>query len=229
MPVYLLGNEPVFPPPERADPSGLLAVGGSLSPEWLLSAYTRGIFPWFNKDEEMLWWSPNPRLVLFPNELKISKSMRQVLRGGKYTVRMNSCFDEVIKKCALVPRPGQTGTWLTSEMQTAYIRMHQLGWAHSFETFREGKLTGGLYGLSIGHVFFGESMFSLAPDASKVALVSLCRWSCDNNIAFIDCQATTAHLMRMGARQTGRAEFLEMLASALHTGKTSGRANPTIR
>jgi leucyl/phenylalanyl-tRNA--protein transferase len=225
MPVYLLGSEPRFPPPALADGSGLLAVGGGLSPEWLLSAYVHGVFPWFNSDEEIMWWSPDPRLVLYPSSIKISKSLRQTLRSQKFELRVNSDFASVISQCAKTPRPGQGGTWITPEMRRAYMLMHELGWAHSFESWFEGKLVGGLYGLAIGDVFFGESMFSRASDASKVALVHLCDAAQKAGIKFIDCQSTTAHLMRMGAVNIERKEFLQQLSQVLQGGK--GQWRPT--
>jgi leucyl/phenylalanyl-tRNA--protein transferase len=227
MPVYLLGHEPVFPSPHLAEPDGLLAVGGSLSPEWLLSAYVQGIFPWFNSDDDMLWWSPDPRLVLMPHELNVHNSLKQVLRNRGFELRCNTNFEGVISRCSAAPRRGQNGTWLTPEMQQAYLRLHHLGWAHSIETYFEGMLVGGLYGLAMGKAFFGESMFSAMPNASKVALVHLCTMAVGTGISFIDCQATTTHLRFMGAREMPRKEFLALLKISLKNGIRRWQPTPT--
>lgn len=204
-------NQP-FPPPDRAltEPDGLLAAGGSLSPRRLLRAYRVGIFPWYSPGQPILWWSPNPRLVLFPECVRIARSLRKTLRKGLFTVTADTAFDLVIAACA-GPREGSPGTWITPEMHRAYCRLHRLGHAHSIETWREGELAGGLYGVAVGRVFFGESMFSLVSDASKVALVTLAlqlrRWE----FATIDCQVRTEHLSSLGAVDIPRASFLRLL------------------
>jgi len=206
-----------FPPVETAlvEPNGLLAAGGDLSAERLLSAYRRGIFPWYSPGEPLLWWSPDPRMVLFPSEVKISRSLKRKLKSANYEVRLDSAFAEVISACA-GPREDGAGTWISTEMQTAYRRLHQLGYAHSVETWADqdqGKaLVGGLYGVAIGSVFFGESMFSRVSDASKIALAHLCRLLERRGFAVIDCQMNTAHLATLGAREIPRKEFVAGLA-----------------
>lgn len=188
------------------EPNGLLAVGGDLTPERLLSAYRRGIFPWFNDDRCIMWWSPDPRAVLFPHLIKISRSLRKTLRQRRFRVTANSAFAEVIRGCA-APRATQSGTWITQQMAAAYYRLHRLGYAHSIECWHESTLVGGLYGVLLGRVFFGESMFSRQRDASKVALAHLCR----ADIQLIDCQIPNAHLSRMGALEIERPRFLSLL------------------
>lgn len=203
-----------FPDLEHAltEPNGLLAVGGDLRPERLLFAYRNGIFPWYSDGEPILWWSPDPRAVLFPPEMKISRSLRKTLRREHLRVTYDECFSDVIRACA-APRVdrhtgGHTGTWITEEMQDAYIRLHELGYAHSMECWEEGELVGGLYGVAIGKVFFGESMFSRVRDASKVALTSLCR----RDYALIDCQLPSEHLSRLGAIAIPRDDFRGLLS-----------------
>jgi leucyl/phenylalanyl-tRNA--protein transferase len=210
-----LPPEPVFPPADRAlrDPNGLLAVGGDLSSRRLLAAYRRGIFPWFSPGEPILWWSPDPRMVLFPGEIRITRSLAKTLRNGDYTVRLDTAFDAVIAACAATPRDGQSGTWIVPEMQAAYRELHALGHAHSVETWQAGRLVGGLYGVAIGRAFFGESMFSHRRDASKIALAHLCRFLAARGFGIIDCQMETAHLASMGARPIPRDEFLAHLGS----------------
>lgn len=204
-------NQP-FPHIDRAlrEPDGLLAAGGSLTPRRLLRAYQHGIFPWYSAGQPILWWSPDPRLVLFPEVVNVSRSLRQTLKKGRFTLTADAAFPAVIAACA-APRAGIAGTWITPEMNRAYCRLHRLGHAHSIETWCEGQLVGGLYGVAIGRVFFGESMFSAMSDASKAALVVLAaqlrRWS----FALIDCQVRTEHLMRMGAVDISRAIFLQLL------------------
>jgi len=201
-----LESTDAFPPVSQAldDPSGLLAAGGALTPEWLLAAYGRGIFPWFSEGDPLLWWSPDPRMILMPSEIKISRSLRKTLRGGRFDVRFDSAFAEVIQACAQIRAEG---TWITAQMQRAYTRMHRLGYAHSVESWRDGRLVGGLYGIALGRVFFGESMFSRESDASKVALAHLCRHLDRHGFMVIDCQMTTAHLLSLGAREIPRSEF----------------------
>ena len=215
MPVFKLTEEIVFPDPELADESGLLAVGGDLTPERLILAYANGIFPWYSKGEPILWWSPNPRMILLPQNIKISKSLDQTIRLNKYTTTFDNAFEEVIKSCKTAPRPGQTGTWITAEMQEAYIALHKLGFAHSVETWQNEELVGGLYGVSLGKAFFGESMFFKSRDASKVALVNLASFLQKHNFKFIDSQVETDHLKSMGAISISRPEFLELLKEAI--------------
>jgi len=215
MTIYRLFEEPVFPDPEEADPDGLLAVGGDLSPQRLLTAYANGIFPWYGEDSPILWWSTNPRLVLLPHELHLPRSLRRVLNHGVFTFTLDRAFPEVIRACADAPRPGQDGTWLVEEMVEAYTLLHRLGYAHSVEAWRDGELAGGLYGLSLGTAFFGESMFHREPDASKAAFArlvgQLARWG----FTLIDCQQTTHHLLRFGAREMQRFRFLAALREAM--------------
>lgn len=204
-------NQP-FPHPDRAltEPDGLLAAGGNLTPRRLLRAYRMGIFPWYSADQPILWWSPDPRLVLLPECLKVSRSLRKTLRKGLFAITADTAFEQVVAACA-GPRQGEPGTWITSEMFRAYCRLHRLGHAHSIETWQQGELVGGLYGVSMGRVFYGESMFSWISDASKIALVALAaqlqRWE----FAVIDCQVTTAHLLSMGAVDIPRSSFLQLL------------------
>ncbi len=204
-----LPRETVFPALDTAltHPNGLLAAGGDLSPQRLLAAYRRGIFPWFSADDPLLWWSPDPRMVLFPDELKISRSLARTLRRANYEVRLDTAFGEVVRACAGTPREGQTGTWITPPMQAAYGELHRLGHAHSVETWVKGKLVGGLYGVAIGRAFYGESMFSHARDASKIALAHLCAHLNRRGFGIIDCQMETAHLASLGARQIPRHDF----------------------
>ncbi len=215
--ITLLHPDTPFPPVEQAlrQPNGLLAAGADLSPARLLEAYRLGIFPWFSPGDPILWWSPDPRMVLFPDEFKISHSLRKTLRRGQYEVRCDSAFEHVMRACSL-PREGQNGTWIQDEMIAAYARLHQAGYAHSIETWMDGELAGGLYGVSIGRMFYGESMFSRKTDASKIALahlaVQLKRW----NFGMIDCQMNTAHLASLGAREIPRREFLIRLQELIH-------------
>lgn len=216
--------QPAFPPVSRAlrTPNGLLAAGGSLSPEWLLAAYRRGIFPWYNPGEPILWWSPDPRMVLAPGELHISRSLGRTLRRGRFTVSFDEAFGEVIGACA-APRAQASGTWISREMQAAYMAMHELGHAHSVEVRLEGRLVGGLYGIALGRMFFGESMFSRVSDASKVALAHLCSHLESQGFAMIDCQMTTAHLQSLGGREIPRAEFASRLEAFVASGLRPGR------
>jgi leucyl/phenylalanyl-tRNA--protein transferase len=215
MPIYRLIAEAVFPPPEFADASGLLAVGGDLSVERLLQAYRAGIFPWYSEDQPILWWSPDPRFVLELDEFRISRSLRRTLRKRIFTVTFDTSFAEVIRACATVAREGQPGTWITSEMREAYIRLHGLGFAHSVECWFEGELAGGIYGVSLGKVFFGESMFHYKTDASKVALASLVEKLKTWDFEFIDAQMATDHMISLGAKEIPRRMFLNRLRSAL--------------
>ncbi len=221
MPIYRLPREPVFPDPDEAEPDGLLAVGGDLSAERLVQAYAAGIFPWYSDGSPILWWSPDPRLLLDPAELHVPASLRRTIRRGTFRVRADTAFDHVIGRCATKPRPGQEGTWITDEMALAYRRLHRLGIAHSFEAWEGTALAGGLYGVSLGAAFFGESMYADRPDASKVAFVQGVEWLASRGITLIDCQVKTAHLARFGAREVRRKHFLAALRRAL--------ARPTLR
>jgi len=216
LPVWL-GPKTPFPDPALAGPEGLVAIGGDLSPERLLDAYRRGIFPW-PLDEPgvpMLWWSPDPRFVLFPQELHVSRSLRQRVRSGRFAFSMDTAFEEVVEACASVPRAGQDGTWITREMIEAYVRLYELGWAHSAECRRDGRLVGGLYGVRVGNVFCGESMFSHESDASKVALVHLVTNLKSQGVTLIDCQQETPHLATLGARPVRRKWYLLRLVGAV--------------
>ena len=209
MPVFRLPKEIVFPDPDLAEPDGLLAVGGDLSPARLLAAYQHGIFPWYSGKEPILWWSPAPRLVLFPEEFHLPRSLARTIRRGIFQVSADTAFAEVITACAKMRE--ETGTWITQEMQAAYIRLHELGFAHSIECRIDGELVGGLYGLCLDKMFFGESMFSRKSDASKVALAALVSHARRVGIRAIDCQMTTAHLLRFGSRELNREDFHSLL------------------
>ncbi|MES2278558.1 MAG: leucyl/phenylalanyl-tRNA--protein transferase [Bacteroidota bacterium] len=206
--IFRLDKRLLFPDPELAEDDGLLAVGGDLSPQRLLLAYQNGIFPWYSDDTPILWYSPHQRFVLYPQNLRISKSMRQVLRSGKFNITINTCFADVIKACSVAWREGQDGTWITDDMMAAYIQLHQLGHAHSVEVWQDGELVGGLYGVQTGRVFCGESMFSKVSNASKLALISLCQ---SGNYNLIDCQVHTGHLESLGAGMISREEYMGML------------------
>ena len=223
MPIFRLVDEPIFPPPDYADPSGLLAVGGDLSKERLLEAYRLGIFPWYSDDQPILWWSPDPRLVLDLKDFIISRSLRKTLKKGVFQVTFDHAFEEVIQACAVVPRSAQNGTWITEEMQEAYINLHDLGYAHSVESWIGGELAGGLYGVSLGKAFFGESMFHLKTDASKVALATLVEKLKSWDFQFIDSQMTTEHMVRLGAKELPRRIFLKRLQLALRHPTKRGR------
>jgi len=213
--VVPLGFDYIFPNPRYAPKEGLLAYGGDLDPNRIIAAYKRGIFPWFNEGDPILWWSPDPRLVLYPKELKVSKSFRRVLRNREYKVVFDANFKEVIYNCAKIKRKGQRGTWLIEPMQEAYIELFKRGFAHSVEVYEKDELIGGLYGLALGRAFFGESMFSLKKDASKIALKALSDVLASRGYDFIDCQVPTDHLQRMGAKLISRDQFLDELEEAL--------------
>ena len=215
MPVFRLTKDLLFPPPALADEDGLLALGGDLSRDRILLAYSMGIFPWYSDGSPVLWWSPDPRLVLIPEELKVSRSLSQVIKKGVFTVTMDTAFDRVIRNCAEVNRKGEQGTWITEEMISAYIDLHFAGYAHSVESWQSGELVGGLYGIALGKAFFGESMFAIKSNASKVAFVTLVEYLNKLNFSFIDCQVTTEHLKSLGAREMSRKKFLQMLKQAL--------------
>ena len=223
MPIYRLGRAVAFPDPALAEPGGLLAVGGDLRPERLLEAYARGIFPWFDDRSPILWWSPDPRLVLAPEELHVSRSLARTLRRGTFRVTADTAFDSVIRRCAEKGRPGQRGTWITPEMIDAYCALHRLGFAHSFEAWEGEALAGGLYGVSLGAVFFGESMFADAPDASKVAFARGVAWLASRGVGLVDCQVRTDHLVSLGAREIPRREFLARVEAALEAPTLRGR------
>lgn len=215
MPVFQLSEDIVFPSPHLASKEGLLAVGGDLSVERLLLAYSSGIFPWYSDGEPILWWSPDPRLVLYPNELKVSRSLRKVVRQHVFDIHMDRAFETVISECAQVRLENQEGTWIVDDMVRAYCRLHDAGLAHSVEAWQGNDLVGGLYGVSIGKCFFGESMYTRVTNASKVALVALVEHVETLDFAFIDCQIPTAHLFRLGAREISRSRYLRELTDAL--------------
>lgn len=207
--MHFLGPDPTrFPPVSEADEDGILAVGGDLKPERLVAAYQHGIFPWYSEGLPILWHCPDPRFVLEPARLHVPRSLRKVLKRGEYEVRLDTAFEAVIDGCAKTRRPGQRGTWITRDMRKAYVRLHELGLVHSAEAWRGGQLLGGLYGVGLGHVFYGESMFALADDASKVAFVTLVEWLRGWGVALIDCQQETAHLARFGAEPWPRERFV---------------------
>ncbi|MCE4565455.1 leucyl/phenylalanyl-tRNA--protein transferase [Maribellus sp. CM-23] len=212
-----------FPDPNLADDEGLIAMGGELTPEFLLSAYLQGIFPWFCEDEPILWWSPNPRMVLLPQEFKLNKSLRQVINKGTFELRVDTAFREVITSCSKIKRSHEDETWITNDIIEAYVKLHELGYAHSFESYFEGELAGGLYGLSFGNCFFGESMFFTKSDASKVAFYHLVQFVLKHQFAFIDAQQPTNHLASLGARPIPRKDFLEMLEVASQKESLQGK------
>ena len=223
MPVYLLSDEPFFPDPELARADGLLAIEGDLTPKRLIQAYANGIFPWYSEGEPILWWSPNPRMVLFPKDFKRTKSLRRTVNKGLFKVTFDVAFNKVINLCASTRKNDELGTWITGEMVDAYIALHNMGLAHSVESWLDGKLVGGLYGVSLGGVFFGESMFHLVSDASKVALWhlvdKLLAWDFD----LIDAQQETPHLSRLGAVAIERKKFLHLLNKSLARPAKQGR------
>lgn len=204
-----------FPPAREAEEGGLVAFGGDLNPNRVLKAYQEGIFPWYNGDDPILWWSPNPRLVLFPENFKANKSFRRVLRNKGFQIFFDRDFETVISHCANVPRHDQEGTWLTNEMKKAYIELHHMGFAHSVETYYDNQLVGGLYGLALGKGFFGESMFSFMSDASKVSLFALSSLCVEKSYDFIDCQVETPHMLNWGAELVERDVFLDLLEETL--------------
>lgn len=211
MPVFQLTKDLIFPNPELSEKDGLLAIGGDLSPERLLLAYQNGIFPWFNQDDPILWWSPDPRFVLFPNDLKISKSMRQILRKNIFEITFNQDFKSVIKNCQNIKRNNQQGTWITDEMFAAYLKLHEKGFAHSVEVWHKKELVGGLYGIILGKCFFGESMFALVSNASKAGFIHLVLTLKKQNFHIVDCQVHTKHLESLGAKLISRKDFLNHL------------------
>ncbi|MEI7981661.1 MAG: leucyl/phenylalanyl-tRNA--protein transferase [Bacteroidota bacterium] len=218
MSVYLLPEEPVFPPVDEAEPDGLMAIGGDLSVNRLINAYEQGIFPWFMEDDDIFWYSPNPRMVLFPEKFRVSGSLSRIIRNHRFEVRFDTVFDQVTEACSKVPRPGQDSTWINAAFKEAYQRLFDLGFAHSVETFKGNELVGGLYGVSLGAAFFGESMFFLSSNASKIALYYLVERCRELSFNFIDCQTETEHLKRVGAVALPREEYLVLLHEAIKAG-----------
>ena len=215
MPVFRLGRKPIFPDPRLAEPDGLLAFGGDLSVQRLLEAYRHGIFPWYEAGGPILWWAPDPRLVLFPEELRVSARLLRTIRQGRFKTQLDTAFAQVIAACAATPRVHEEGTWITPEMQQAYLQLHHAGFAHSLESWQDGRLVGGIYGVAVGRCFCGESMFYHVTDASKVALVALVQRLRDRGFTLLDCQIPSQHLIRFGARTIPRAEFLQILRAGL--------------
>ena len=211
MALFRLGPDPIFPPPHLAEPEGLLAIGGDLAPDRLVAAYRAGIFPWFEAGGPILWWSPDPRLVLFPGEARVSRRLARTIRSGRFEVRFDTAFDRVVRACAETPRGHEDGTWITPEMQEAYGRLHRLGHARCVEAWRDGALVGGVYGVVAGRCFCGESMFHAEADASKVALVALLERLAAEGFEMLDCQVRSEHLVSLGAREIPRDEFLMRL------------------
>lgn len=222
MPVYLLTDDLVFPPPEGATREGVVAVGGDFRPERLLLAYSQGIFPWPSEGMPLLWFSPDPRFVLPPDEVHLPRSLRKRMRKGGFTVKTDTAFEAVIDACAAMPRDGQNGTWITDELRAGYVELHRLGYAHSIECWMDGQLVGGLYGVSLGRAFFGESMFAVAPDASKIAFATLLGNLREWGFSLVDAQVYTEHLDRFGAVEISRREFLVRLREALAQPTTKG-------
>ena len=223
MPVFLLSDKIEFPPPQLASRHGLLAVGGDLSRKRLLLAYRMGIFPWFSNDEPIMWWSPDPRLVLYPREIKISKTLKKIIKKNAFKVTMDLAFNEVINHCADVRLKKDQGTWIVKEMMDAYCRLHESGFAHSVEAWHQGELAGGLYGVSLGKCFFGESMFTRISNASNVALVKLVEYLNALSFDMIDCQIPTNHLVRFGAKEVPRDRFLAQLEKSLEFPTKKGK------
>ena len=223
MPVFCLSEQILFPEPELSRKDGLLAVGGDLSIERLILAYRMGIFPWYAHGDPILWWSPDPRLVLYPNALHVSRSLTKTLKQGHFVVTLDQDFAQVIAACAGAPRDNQPGTWITTDMMDAYRNLHDAGFAHSVEVWNHGELAGGLYGVSLGKCFFGESMFARKNNASKVGLVTLANLLQKWSFHLIDCQVTTHHLVRLGAREIPRKQFLAELKLALKSPTQKGK------
>lgn len=223
MPIFLLSDKIEFPPPQLASRYGLLAVGGDLSRKRLLLAYRMGIFPWFSNDEPIMWWSPDPRLVLYPREIKISKTLKKIIKKNAFKVTMDLAFNDVINHCADVRLKKDQGTWIVKEMMDAYCRLHESGFAHSVEAWHQGELAGGLYGVSLGKCFFGESMFTRISNASNVALVKLVEYLNALSFDMIDCQIPTNHLVRFGAKEVPRDRFLAQLEKSLEFPTKKGK------
>ncbi len=228
MPLFRLSKRIDFPPAWLARSDGLLCIGGDLSPQRLLLAYKNGIFPWFSMDEPFLWWSPDPRLVLFPEEINISKSLKKKIKKNLLTVTIDNAFEQTIRSCAKPRKKEHEGTWLVDEMIDAYIQLHNMGYAHSIEIWRGNKLVGGLYGICLGGSFFGESMFSFENDASKIALVALSNYLKKQRFDLIDCQVTTTHLLNMGACEISRNSFLDIINKSVKRKEFKNIWNPNI-
>ena len=223
MPVFLLSDDIAFPSPHLAPKEGLLAVGGDLTQKRLLMAYRMGIFPWFSNNQPIMWWSPDPRLVLFPDEIRISRTLKKIIKKKVFHVTMDSAFDQVINQCAQVRLQNNQATWIVEEMIDAYCKLHEFGYAHSVEAWHQGELAGGIYGISLGRCFFGESMFTQVSNASNVALVKLVEYLLSLSFDMIDCQIVTEHLIRFGAKEIPRARFLEKLNASLEKPTLRGR------
>jgi leucyl/phenylalanyl-tRNA--protein transferase len=223
MPVYQLTDKLVFPPASLAEKNGLLAIGGDLSPARLLLAYSKGVFPWFSEGDPILWWAPSPRLVIFPDEFKIPKRLSRLIRQEQFSVTLDKAFPQVIEACATLDKRKDKGTWITRDMITAYTLLHDMGYAHSMECWRDHELAGGLYGISLGGVFFGESMFSRQPNSSKIALVHLVTKLLDWDFDLIDCQMKTSHLLQFGAREIPGQEFQKLLAKNMSRPTQKGK------
>ncbi|MBA4367581.1 MAG: leucyl/phenylalanyl-tRNA--protein transferase [Desulfobacterium sp.] len=221
MTIFLLSDKIAFPPPHLAEKEGLLAIGGDLSEKRLLLAYQMGIFPWYSKDEPIMWWTPDPRLVLYPHELKISRSLKKIIHKNIFTIKIDTAFDQVVQACACAQRKKQEGTWIVDDMIAAYCNLHDSSFAHSFEAWQDDKLVGGLYGVSLGRCFFGESMFSDQSNSSKVTFVFMVEYLRKRSFDLIDCQVKTEHLLRSGAREIPRKRFLKELGNSL--------TKPTLR
>jgi len=221
--IFRIPQQHLFPDPALADPSGLLGVGGDLDPERVLTAYRSGIFPWYSQGQPILWWSPDPRMVLFTEELRIQRSLAKRIRQQRYRITLDRAFAEVVERCALTARPDQRGTWITTEMSEAYAHLHALGHAHSVEAWEGDELVGGLYGVAVGRLFSGESMFATAPDASKIAFVHLVTQLREWGFPLIDCQVHTPHLERFGAREIPRRDYLAALRDVLTYPNRIGR------
>jgi len=225
--IFQLTDDLIFPDPNFADESGLLAIGGDLSVNRLLLAYSNGIFPWFNENDPIMWWSTPKRPVFYPGKIKVSKSLKQVIRKDMFEIRIDTCFEDVMRGCAQIRRDGG-GTWINDDMIKAYTKLHELGFAHSFECFLEGEIAGGLYGISLGKAFFGESMFYRVSNASKVAFFALSEYLKDKDFHFIDSQVTNDHLLSLGAQKVNRKKFMEMLQEALKHETQPGKWDNTL-
>jgi leucyl/phenylalanyl-tRNA--protein transferase len=229
MPIFRLSGKITFPPPYFAESEGLLAIGGDLSEKRMLLAYQMGIFPWFGEDEPILWWSPDPRLLLYPDDVYVSKRLKRIIRQQAFTITCDSAFHQVISACAAIRTDNSEETWIGEEMIDAYCRLFDSGYAHSMEVWQKGRLVGGLYGVSLGGGFFGESMFSRVTNTSKIALVALCRFLSALSFDFIDCQVKTDHLKRMGAREVSRAWFLKALEPSMNRKTLKGNWHRAFR
>lgn len=225
MPVFQLTRQPFFPPPELAEENGLLAIGGDLKPDRLLAAYKSGIFPWYSQGDPLLWWYTSPRLVLFPEELRVPRRLARTMRKGTFRVTFDTAFEQVIRACGEGREENGEETWIVPEMRDAYIEMHRLGYGHSVECWQDDRLAGGLYGLRLDRVFFGESMFTRVSDASKVALVALVECLERKGVELIDCQMTTQHLLGFGARELSGKDFQQQIEQLIHTTTPDGKWN----